>query len=138
MQAVHFKVSDSLSVDSFLNALRIFISHRSTQSNIYSDNGTNLVGANCILKEAQQQFDQTTLKNHCSQLEINWHFNLPHASHMGGAWECMIRSVKQMMSALMKLQTLNDERLLMLMSEVKRILNSRPIVPIIFCLSEAM
>ena len=89
-------------VSKFLNALRRFISRRGTPSNIYSDNGTNFVGANRILKEALQQFDQTRQKNYCSQLEINWHFNPPHASHMGGAWQRMIRSVKRILGALMQ------------------------------------
>ena len=51
---------------------------------------------------------------------------------MGGAWERMIRSVKQILGALMKLQTLNDEGFLTLITEVERILNSWPIVPIFF------
>ena len=132
MRAVHIKVSHSLSTDSFRNALRRFISRRGTPSNICSNNGTNFVGANRILKEALQQFDQIRLKNYCSQLEINWHFNPPHASHMGGSWERIICSGKRILDALIKLQTLNDEGFLTLMTEVEGIFNSRPIVPIIF------
>ena len=132
MRAVHIKVYHFLSTDSFLNDLRRFISRRGTPSNIYSDNGTNFVGDNRILKEALQQFNQTRPKNYCSQLEINWHFNLPHASHMEGAWKCMIRSVKRILGALIKLQAVNDKGFFTLMTEVEEILNFRPIAPIIF------
>ena len=51
---------------------------------------------------------------------------------MGGAWERMIRSVRKIFTGLTRDQTLNDKLFSTFMTEVKGILNSRPLVPIMF------
>ena len=61
--------------------------------------------------------------------EIQWHFQPPNASHRGGVWERMIRSVRAILQALCGEQDLNDETMLTFMAEVERILNDRPLVP---------
>ena len=64
------------------------------------------------------------------QKQIDWHFNPPTSKHMGGAWERLIRSTREMLRALAKEQLLTDEQLLTLMTEVEKILNNRPITPV--------
>ena len=54
----HLEVSVDLSSDAFINALRRFLSRRGPVVHIYSDNGTNLVGAERILRESIQQWNQ--------------------------------------------------------------------------------
>ena len=56
----------------------------------------------------------------------------PSASHMGGAWERMIHSIRKILIALIGSQTLNDEGLVTFMTEVETILNSRPLVPVMY------
>jgi len=46
---------------------------------------------------------------------------------MGGVWERMIRSVRQILKAILKEQLVSDEVLLTVMAEVVNILNSRPL-----------
>ena len=58
---------------------------------------------------------------------IEWVFNLPAASHMGGIWERMIHSVHQILRAMLKEQLVSDEVLSTVMAEVVNILNSRPL-----------
>ena len=55
----------------------------------------------------------------------------PSASHMSGAWERMIRSIRRIPGALLQSQALTDEVFLILITEVEGILNSRPLVPIV-------
>nr|CAH8863828.1 unnamed protein product [Trichobilharzia regenti] len=61
---------------------------------------------------------------------IEWKLNPPYASHRGGVWERLIRSVRRVLSAVSKEQVLTDESLMTYLTEVERILNSRPLVPV--------
>ena len=54
-------------------------------------------------------------------------FNPPGAGHMGGAWEGMIRSVRQILEALLKEQVVYDEELHTVLTEATNILSSRPL-----------
>jgi len=102
------------------------------QSTFFSDNGGNFVGAEKVLRDALQAFNSDEIHSHCLQQNIEWHFNPPAASHMGSAWERMIRSIWQIFSNLLQGQSLNDESFLTLMTETESVINSRPLVPISF------
>ena len=45
------------------------------------------------------------------QRNIKWLFNPPSGSHFGGVWERSIRTVRKILTALMKEQPLDDEGL---------------------------
>ena len=130
MRAVHIEIAHSLDTDSFINALRRFIARRGRPQQIFSDNGTNFVGAAKVLSESLQNLNNSKVQHYCTQTNIEWHFNPPTASHMGGAWERMIRSVRKILQAILGKQTLNDEGCLTFMAEVEAIINSRPLVPV--------
>ena len=51
----------------------------------------------------------------------------PHASHAGGVWERMIRSIRKILRSLLGSQIVDDETLLTRMAEVEKILNDRPL-----------
>jgi hypothetical protein len=60
---------------------------------------------------------------------LKWDKNTPSASHMGGVWERQIRSVRKILTSLMKShsEVLNDESFNTLMKEAEGIINSRPL-----------
>ena len=60
-------------------------------------------------------------------MKITWKFNPPSSPHMGGIWERLVRSCKEVMSGIVKNHVLTDPQLLTLMTEVESIVNSRPL-----------
>ena len=128
MRAIHIEVAHDLSTDSFLMALMRFIGRRGAPAEIYSDNGSCFVGAESELKQGLAKISQERINNQLLKRGVQWYFNPPLASHRGGVWERMIRSVRRILSTVSKEQTLTEEMLLTFMVEAERILNSRPIV----------
>ena len=131
-RSVHLETANSLDSSSFINALRRFMNRRGAVRQLRSDQGTNFIGARGELKAALCEMNQDhvqdyLLKNGCEWIPFK--FNVPHSSHMGGTWECMIHSVRNALEPLL-LQAgsqLADETLQTLLTEVKRIINSRPL-----------
>ena len=131
--AVHIETANSLETDSFLNALRRFVARRGPVREIRSDQGTNLVGAEKELRRALEEIDNGSIQRSlCREFKadwVQWKRNPPSASHMGGVWERQIRSVRSILTALMREhgRGLDDESFRTLMTEVECIINSRPL-----------
>ena len=126
-RAVHLEVLHSLDTSSFLQALSRFISRRTKPSEIWSDNGSNFVGAERELRTAVRQFDTSDMHNAMLKHNINWHFNPPASSHQGGVWERVIHSVRRVLYSIIADRVLNAESLHTFIVEVEQILNNRPI-----------
>ena len=124
---MHIEVAHTLEADSFICAYQRFVSRRGKPKEIFSDNGTNFTGAERELREALVRLDQAKIYDSLRSNDVQWSFNPPEASHQGGIWERMIRSVRKILGALLKEQLVNDETLSTLLCEVERILNDRPL-----------
>ena len=94
---------------------------------MWSDNGSNFVGADRELRNAVQQLESFEMHNAMLKRSIVWNFNPPAASHQGGVWERVIRSVRKVLYSLVADCVLNDESLHTFIVKVERILNNRPI-----------
>ncbi|XP_055018962.1 uncharacterized protein LOC129411624 [Boleophthalmus pectinirostris] len=127
IRAIHLEVLSSLDTDSFINGLRRFIARRGQVLEIRSDNGTNFVGAERELREALEKLNHTLVNNTLLQKGVKWVFNTPAASHHGGAWERLVRSVRKVLNSILKTQTLDEEGLVTVFCEAEAIVNSRPI-----------
>ncbi|XP_073986110.1 uncharacterized protein [Rhodnius prolixus] len=97
-KAVHLEVVSACSTEAFLAAFERFIARRGKPMHVYSDCGTNFIGAANRIKEltrllrsseAQGKILRTTVPQ-----EIQWSFNPPSAPHFGGLWEAGIKSAK--------------------------------------------
>jgi len=73
-RAVCLELTVDLSTDALLNAIRRFISRYGETTHFYSDNGTNLVGAERVLREGIQAWNQSQIHNYFRK-EIQWSFN---------------------------------------------------------------
>ncbi|XP_062552113.1 uncharacterized protein LOC134217383 [Armigeres subalbatus] len=130
VRAVHLEVTHSLSTQSCVMAFRRFIARRGAPREVYSDNGTNFVGANRLLMEEQKMIQQSNRE--CATTFTNahttWRFNVPAAPHMGGPWERMVRAVKSGMKVVSNSSIHpTDEVLETILLEVEGVINSRPL-----------
>ena len=124
-RGVHLEVTHSLSTDSFIMSLRRFIARRGKPTVIFSDNGTNFVGAN-----REYGLNQDKIAGALSKERIQWVFNSPAAPHMGGVWERLVRSCKKALNVVLQNQVLTDEVLLTAITEVGSLVNSRPLTEV--------
>ncbi|XP_039315352.1 uncharacterized protein LOC120359941 [Solenopsis invicta] len=125
IKAVHLEIVSDLTSDGFLAVLRRFNARRGIPEHIYSDNGTNFVGANNKLKEIYALVNQFA-----NQHRIKWHFIPPLAPHFGGIWELTVKSFKHHLKRVIGDSLFTYEELETFTTEVESILNSRPITSI--------
>ena len=127
-RAIHIEVLNSLETDTFINGFLRFVSRRGYPKKVWSDNGTNLVGARTELSKSLRQLDRGKVIRTARQSEIEWTFNPPLASHQGGVWERMIRTIRRiMLSLLVPTVRMTDDILHTTFCEVESIVNSRPL-----------
>ena len=129
-RAVHIEITSSLDTDSFINALRRFISLGGNPSSVYSDSGSNFRTVEQEMHTAIEDWNQRTISEFLRLKNISWKFKPQYASHMGGVWERVIRSICKILTALLGQQLVNEEMLRTVMAEVQEILNSRPLMPV--------
>lgn len=128
-RAIHLEIVSSLDTSAFINALERFTCRRGKISQLVSDNATNLTSANRELQLGIKRWNETSHES-LRQSGIRWSFNPPCASHWGGSWERMIRSVRKILLAIAGDKLLNDECLYTFVTKVEKILNNRPITPV--------
>ncbi|XP_018368372.1 PREDICTED: uncharacterized protein LOC108764576 [Trachymyrmex cornetzi] len=130
-KAIHLELVSDLTTEYFISALRRFVFRRDKPAHIYSDNGTNFVGANRELKDLAQFLikEQTGLSECINDIGIGWHFIPAYSPHFGGLWEAGIRSTKYHLSRVASNASLIFEEFYTLITQVEAILNSRPLTP---------
>ncbi|XP_076069968.1 uncharacterized protein LOC143041795 [Oratosquilla oratoria] len=118
----------SLQIDAFINGFVRFTARRGYPSKVWSDNGTNLVGARAELARSVRDLDRSLIVRETRRRDVEWSFNPPSASHHGGVWERMIRSVRKVLFAsIIKSPRMVDDVLQTLFCEAESIVNSRPL-----------
>lgn len=121
-KALHLELVSELTADAFLAALRRLVARRGRPSHIYSDCGTNFIGAHKQLV--------ALMKSAATTESLEWHFNPPHAPHFGGLWEAGIKSVKSHLTRIIGQQILTYEEFSTVLAQTEAILNSRPLTPL--------
>ena len=127
MRAIHIEVLNSLETDSFINGFRRFCARRGNPRTVKSDRGTNLVGASVELAAEFKRVDKTKLVNVARQMEVEWPFNPPTASHQGRVWERMIRTIRKVLMAVIPCRSITDDVLSTVLCEVENLVNGRPL-----------
>ncbi|XP_045446031.1 uncharacterized protein LOC123654111 [Melitaea cinxia] len=124
-RALHLEVVSDMSTQAFLAAFRRFVARRGHCAKLYSDNGTNFVGA---ARELQQLTHcQASIAKHLEANNTEWHFIPSHAPNFGGLWEAGVKSTKFHLKRVIGDATLTYEELTTFLNQVEACLNSRPI-----------
>ncbi|XP_050309975.1 uncharacterized protein LOC126745960 [Anthonomus grandis grandis] len=85
------KLVSSLSTEAFLAASRRFVARRGRFQHLYSDCGSNFIGAS-------KQLNNFIVKSAASE-GITWHFNPPFAPHFGGLWEAGVKYIEAFLNS---------------------------------------
>lgn len=128
-RAVHLELAASLSASSTILALRRMMARRGVPTVIYTDNGTNFVGAERELKDALKTLPDN-LRSHPSAANIVWKKIAPGNPASGGAWERMVGCVKAALRVTLRDRAPHEEVLHTLTLEAEHIINSRPLTPV--------
>lgn len=128
---MHIELVSDMTTEAFLASLRRFIAHRGKPILIWSDHGTNFVGATQQLKEfyefLQQPKTNESISNFCASQRIKWEFIPERAPHFGGLWEAAVKSIKKHLFCIVGAVILTFEEMTTVLTQIEACLNSRPL-----------
>jgi len=126
---VHLEVVSDYTAEAFLAALRRFTSRHGLCRYMYSDCGTNFVGADAQLRSffSASNSEQRRIADQLANDPIQWRFNPPSAPHFGGLWEAAVKSLKHHLRRVLGETTLTYEEMSTLLAQIEACLNSRPL-----------
>ncbi|XP_075150473.1 uncharacterized protein LOC142224575 [Haematobia irritans] len=133
IRAIHLEAVSDLTTATFLAAFARFVSRRGCPKEMFSDNGTNFVGASRALRSDFRNFIRDTsseIVQIYSNNGLNWHFNPAGAPHMGGLWEAGVKSFKHHFRRISFNLRYTFEEFCTLLARIESCLNSRPLCPL--------
>ncbi|KAG7198908.1 hypothetical protein KM043_015726 [Ampulex compressa] len=133
-KAIHIELVADMTTESFLGCLKRFMSRRRKPAHIYSDNGSNFVGANRELRELTaavfSRDGQERVANFLNVEGVDWHFIPPRAPHFGGLWEAAVKSAKHHVRRVAGGASLRFEELYTLLVQIEAVLNAKSLTPL--------
>lgn len=124
-KAIHLEAVSDLTSVAFIASFRRFISRRGKCSDVYSDNGTNFVGADRILNEYRAIAKQSAPL--LATDGIGWHFSPPSGPHFNGLAEAGVKSMKRHLTRVVGTTPVTYEELSTILCQIEACLNSRPL-----------
>ena len=131
-KAIHIELVSALTTSACIAGLKRFVSRRGLPSTIYSDNGTNFIGARNELTALQDLLStgsDSSLTSYAASRGVEWVTIPPRAPHFGGLWEAAVKSCKTLLRRAIGQQVLTYEELYTVLTMVEASLNSRPMSP---------
>ena len=129
-KAVHIEVVSDQTTAALLAALRRFSYHKGLPTNIYSDNGSNFVGAKHELHDLYAFLSlpstEAAMRSSLMARKITWHQIPQRAPHFGGIWEAAVRSTKHHLKRTVGTVKLYYEEMATVTCQIAACLNSRP------------
>ncbi|XP_075150893.1 uncharacterized protein LOC142225003 [Haematobia irritans] len=131
-KAIHLEATSDLSTTTFLAAFHRFIARRGCPKTIFSDNGTNFVGASREMEKELRSVLKEGRDKVCSAYQfqqLSWQFIPAGAPHMGGLWEAAVKSFKTHFRKHASGFKYTFEEFSTVLSRIEACLNSRPLCP---------
>ena len=132
VKAAHLELVSDLTSEAFISTFRRFIARRGKPSLVWSDHGSNFVGAQKDLKQLaeflEDQKTQNAISQFCASQKIVWKFIPERSPHFGGLWESCVKSMKYHLKRVLSGVKLTFEEYTTVLTQVEACLNSRPLV----------
>ena len=123
-----------LTIAAFIVCLHRFITHRGKPTTIWSEYGTNFMGAARELKDLYAYLGNAQTEHAIDKFRadqgIQRSFAPEHAPHFGGLWEAAVKSLKRHFRRIVGNVRLTFEELATILAQVEACLNSRPLTPL--------
>ena len=131
-RAIHLEIVEDYSSEAFINAFHRFTLRRRHCSQLFSDNGTNFVGADRQLRDMFTESSEYYKQNVFSLAKSStfWHFIPPASPDFGGLREAAVRSMKLHLRRVIGDQILTFVEYSTLLCKIEACLNSRPLIPL--------
>ncbi|XP_061708246.1 uncharacterized protein LOC133518600 [Cydia pomonella] len=129
-KAIHLEAVTDLTAQAFIAAFRRFVARRGHCAQLWSDNGTNFIGADKELRDIWSKSTNSVPKEIAELLAndgTTWHFVPPKSPNFGGLWESGVRSAKRHLLRVNGATKLTYEEFSTQLSQVEACLNSRPL-----------
>ena len=126
-RAVHKKIVPKMDTSSYVMGIERFAARRGPPHTIWSDNGTNFVGADKELALCFANLNPDKVAQTSASKGIRWKFNPPSAPDHGGVWERLVQSCKRLSYKILGNRRLTDEVLRTTFCLVEQFLKSRPL-----------
>lgn len=122
-RGVYLNLVDSLSAEEFLCSLKRFSCIVGRPSVMFSDNDTNFVGSQSLMKTLNWE----KLEKKLELAQIRWTFNPPTAAWWGEWWERLIRTIKDLLRKMIGKVKLLRQELMNCLCEIMYVMHERPL-----------
>ena len=128
-RAVNLDLVGDLSTDSFLLALIRVIARSGKPKTIWTDNGTNFIGAEKKLSILLKDLNQAKIENFLINKGLTLKFNSPSSPWMRGSWKSFVKLTKRSLKSVLKDRPVYEDSLRTLLIDIEFTLNSCPLLP---------
>ena len=136
-RATHLEILDEMTANSTIKALINCFHLRGIAKEIFSDQGTNYLGAKNTIEKVFDEWNSELIKRELTNEPIKWVFGAARAPHFQGAAEILIKLTKRAIEAIsqrigLAVNNITEGDLRCIILEVAAMLNNRPLcdVPI--------
>ena len=125
-RSVHSEIVHKLDSASLINAIVRFAARRPGAVKFVSDRGTNLRGADGILRKQMAEWMSSSTAN-LQARGLEWSFIPAHTPHYGGVWERVVGLFKRLLASVQKGNALQVDVFNTVVIEMEAIINRRPL-----------